>query len=215
MTRLARWIRHLRKLFLTLLMQLSPVPILGGLSLRLAGALSGPYKDRRVLAQLTHRSYISPGAQIRCSLQLGQSCFIDDGVTIYAHTDGGKVVLGDRVHLYRGTIIETGAGGTVVIGDDTHIQSGCNLKGFLRSTLIGRNAQVAPHCCFSPYEHEFEDTSVPIQSQGIRSKGDIVLEDDVCQGAVVGAGAVVTGDIPPYGVAVGVPARVIRIRGKA
>jgi acetyltransferase-like isoleucine patch superfamily enzyme len=138
------------------------------------------------------------------------------------------VRLGDRVHLYRGTIIEVGAGGCVYIGADTHVQAGCNVKGFLRNVSIGRNVQIAPNCGFSPYEHNFEDRSATIQAQGIRSAGDIVLEDDVWvgmgvkvlegvrigRGAVIGAGAVVTEDVPPYAVAVGVPARVIRIRGE-
>jgi acetyltransferase-like isoleucine patch superfamily enzyme len=230
MPRLRRWARHARELTLRLLMQCSATPLLGPLALRLAGALVGPYKDRRVLAQLTARPYVSPHAQIQCrQLHLGQSCFIDDGVTIFAHGDGGQVRLGDRVHVYRGTIIEIGAGGSVIIGADTHIQAGCNLKGFLRNLVIGRNVQIAPHCGFSPYEHNFENCSATIQSQGIRSAGDITLEDDVWlglgvsvlegahigRGAVIGAGAVVTKDIPAYAIAVGVPARVIRTRGEA
>ena len=122
-----------------------------------------------------------------------------------------------------------GAAGAVEIGADTHIQAGCHLKGFLSSVIIGSNVQIAPHCGFSPYEHNFEDTSAPIKTQGICSTGDIVLEDDVWlglgvkvlegvrvgKGAVIGAGAVVTKDIPAYGVAVGVPAKVIRMRGEA
>jgi acetyltransferase-like isoleucine patch superfamily enzyme len=195
---------------------------------RIAEALAGPYKDRRILAQVTGRSYVSTHAQVRCPrLHLGRSCFIDDGVTIYAHSDGGEVRLGDRVYVYRGTIIEVGAGGSVIIGDDTHVQSSCNLKGFLGDLIIGRNVQIAPHCGFSPYEHNFQQRDMPIKAQGVRSAGDIVLEDDVWlglgvavlegirigKGAVIGAGAVVTKDVPAYAVAAGVPARVIRMRG--
>jgi acetyltransferase-like isoleucine patch superfamily enzyme len=229
MARIRRWARHLRLVVLRMLMNLSNIPVLGQVALRLAEALVGPYKDRRILSRVGNHSYISPRSQLQCSrLHLGRGCFIDDGVTIYAHSDGGEVRLGDRVHLYRGTIVEVGAGGSVHIGDDTHIQAGCNLKGFLGNVLIGCNVQVAPQCGFSPYEHEFEDCDATIKSQGIRSAGDIVLEDDVWlgigvkvlegvrigKGAVIGAGAVVTKDIPPYAIAVGVPARVIRMRGK-
>jgi len=228
MSRMRRWIKHLRQRFLWVLMVCSQVSLLGWLTVRIAEGLTGPYKDRRILAQVTDRSYISSHAHIHCpKLHLGRSCFIDDGVTIYAHSDGGEVRLGDRVHLYRGTIIEVGAGGSVIIGDDTHVQAYCNLKGFLGDLLIGRNVQIAPHCGFSPYEHNFERRDVPIKTQGVRSAGDIVLEDDVWlglgvavlegvrigKGAVVGAGAVVTKDLPAHAVAVGVPARVMRMRG--
>ena len=211
------------------LMELSAMPLIGRCCLRLAGALRGPYKDRRVLANLTSKPYISPKADIHCPrLVVGPHCFIDDYVTIYSHPDGGEVRLGEGVHIYRGTIIEIGRGGSVIIGDHTHIQSHCNIKGFLGSTIIGRNVQIAPHCGFSPYEHGFEDTSKAIREQDIISSGDIVLEDNVWlglnvqvldgvtigEGTVVGAGAVVTKSLPPNSVAVGVPARVIRRRGE-
>lgn len=209
------------------LMGASAAPLIGRLCMGLAGALRGPYKDKRILATLTERPYISPRAQIHCSrLSVGAHCFIDDYVTLYAHHDGGEIRLGEGVHIYRGTIIEIGRGGSVIIGDNTHIQAYCNIKGFLGSTIIGKNVQVAPHCGFSPYEHSFADPDVAIREQEIVSAGDIVLEDDVWlglsvqvldgvtigKGTVVGAGAVVTKDLPPDCVAVGVPARVIRHR---
>jgi acetyltransferase-like isoleucine patch superfamily enzyme len=221
---------RLRRALATALMQLSPTPLVGGLCLRLAGALRGPYKDKRVLASLTRHPYISPKAQIFCPrLSVGPHCFIDDHVTIFAHPDGGEVRLGQGVHLYRGTIIEVGRGGSVIIGDDTHVQANCNIKGFLANTIIGREVQIAPHCGFSPYEHSFDDLGVSIREQEISSRGDIVLEDNVWlglsvqvldgvtigEGTVVGAGAVVTKSLPPHCVAVGVPARVIRRRGQA
>lgn len=218
----------LKRALAKVLMQNSTNPIIGGLCMRLAGAIRGPYKDKRILAQLTRNPYISPKAQIHCArLTIGPHCFIDDDVTIYAHPDGGEVRLGEGVHLYRGTIIEIGRGGSVIIGDHTHIQSCCNIKGFLGSTIIGSNVQIAPHCGFSPYEHGFDDLGVNIREQKIVSSGDIVLQDNVWlglsvqvldgvtigEGTVVGAGAVVTKSLPPNCVAVGVPARVIRQRG--
>jgi acetyltransferase-like isoleucine patch superfamily enzyme len=218
-----------RRAVTRLLMAWSSKPGIGGLSMRLAGALRGPYKDKRILADLTPNSYISPRAQIHCArLTIGPHCFVDDGVTIYAHPDGGEVRLGEGVHLYRGTIIEVGRGGSVTIGDHTHIQSHCNIKGFLGSTHIGSHVQIAPHCGFSPYEHSFDDLGADIRQQGISTAGDIVLGDNawlglavqvldgvtIGAGTVVGAGAVVTKSLPPDCVAVGVPARVVRHRGE-
>lgn len=202
---------------------------LGRLPLWLASKMVGPYKDKKVLANLTAKPYVSPRADIKCTnLEIGSGAFIDDGVTLYAHPDGGGIKIGDRVHIHRGTIIEVGAGGQVTIGHDTHIQAGCNLKAFLRNLHIGAHVQMAPRCALSPYEHGFDDLERPIREQPLVSKGDIVIGDDVWlgvgvivldgvhigEGAVLGAGAVVTKDIPPRAVAAGVPARVIRFRGQ-
>ncbi len=215
-----KWIR--------VMLQLSPV---SPLFTYLAGLPLGPYKDkRRLLRYIGDRSYVSPRAQIKCPrLQMGPRCFIDDYVTIYAHPGAqGEVCLEKNVHIYRWSIVELGRGeGSLHIGSDTYIQSGCILNAFVGSITIGANCMIAHRCAFTPYQHDFANTSRPMREQALVSQGDVVIEDDVwlglnvCvmdgvtigKGAVVGAGAVVTKDIPPYAIAGGVPARVIRFRG--
>ncbi len=212
---------------LRFLLVLARLPLVGGLCLRLACLLVGPYKDRRLLIRLSGRSFVSPFADIRCpDLQLGQRVFIDDHVTIYAHRGGAehsRVQLGDDSSLQRYTILELIQGGNISIGRNTHIQSGCNLTAAKGSIRIGDNVQLAPRCALYPYQHGFSDPQTPIAQQPITSKGDIVIENGawlgvgvivldgviIGQGAIIGAGAVVTTSIPPLAIAAGVPARVI------
>jgi acetyltransferase-like isoleucine patch superfamily enzyme len=196
----------------------------------LAGLPLAPYKGKkRLLRYLGTRPYISPRAQIGCSkLEIGPKCFIDDYVTIYAHPQArGGVHLDRNVHIYRWSIIELGEGeGWLRVGSNTYIQSGCIFNPFVNNIIIGANCMIAPRCAFTPYQHGFADTHLPMREQPFTSRGDIVVEDDVwlgvnvCvmdgvtigRGAIVGAGAVVTQDIPPYAIASGIPARVIRFR---
>ena len=211
-----------------LTMQLSGLPFVGGWFAWLAGLPLRPYRGRRALARITCRPYISPKAQIGCpALQVGRHCFIDDLVTIVSGTEGGSVILDEGVFIYRGTIIEVSRGAKVTVGAGTHIQAGCVLNGFLGDVRIGREVMVAPHCGFFSYQHNIDDLSRPMCKQELTSKGDIVIEDDVWlgmgakvmdgvrigRGSVIGAGAVVTNDIPPYSIALGIPARVVRQRG--
>ena len=196
----------------------------------LAALPLGPYKDKReLLRYLGNRPYVSPQAQIQCArLHLSRHCFIDDFVTIYAHPRAtGEVRLAENVHLYRWTVVELGEGsGSLSIGANTYLQAGCTLNPFISNITIGQNCMIAARCIFMPYQHAYQETSRPMREQRLTSRGDIVLEDDVwlgahvCvmdgvtigQGSIVGAGAVVTKDIPPYSIAAGVPARVIRTR---
>lgn len=185
-----------------------------------------PYKGRTYLAHLTKNSYISPNATIfHNKLKLDNNVFIGEGVIIYQAQNGGVVKIGERTHLHKEIIIETGDGGGLVIGNDTHIQPRCQFSVYKGSITIGSNVQIAPFCAFYPYNHGFESNK-PIRDQSLFTKGGIVIEDDawigvgatvldgvrIGKGAVVGAGAVVTDDIPNGSIATGTPARVIKMR---
>ena len=90
---------------------------------------------------------------------------------------------------------------------------------------IGNNVSIAHNVSILSFDHDYSDTSKPIKDAPLTLK-EIVIENDVWIGAaarilggvrigtgsVIGAGAVVTKDIPPMSIAVGVPARVIKSR---
>lgn len=213
--------------WIRVMMQLA---VISPLFIRLAELPVGyySYKNKETwLHYMGDHAYISPKAEISCSqLQVGPKSFIDDYVTIFAYGNDGSVCLDKNVHIYRWTTVEVGLGGRLAIGANTYIQPGCLLNALVSNIIIGANCMIAARCAFTPYQHSLADTNRPMREQPLTSRGDIVIEDDVWlgvnvsvmdgvtigTGAVVGAGAVVTEDIPPYAIAGGVPARVIRFR---
>lgn len=110
--------------------------------------------------------------------------------------------------------------GDVLIGDNALIGMGNVIIG---PVSIGNNVIFAQNIVASGLNHEYRDVNQPIQAQKILV-APIVVEDDcwiaansvitsgvtIGKHSVVAAGAVVTKDIPPYSVAVGNPARVIK-----
>lgn len=192
----------------------------------LATWFTPPYKGRMRLAHYNSKGYIAPNAKIHHPhLKLGANVFIGDRVTIYQVSDSGIVEIGDRVRVHQDTLIETGHGGSLKIAADTHIQPRCQLSAYKGEIQIGSNVQIAPNCAFYPYDHGMIPGELMGQ-QPLQTKGGIAIEDDVWlgfgvivldgvkigKGAVVGAGAVVTQDIPAGAIAVGVPARVVKLR---
>lgn len=210
-------------------MQHAGLSFSGRIATRLAVWFTPPYKSRCCLAHLNPKGYIAPDATIKHdSLQLGGNVFIGDRVVIYQTKNSGSVALDKGVELYSDIIIETGEGGNVKIGDNTHIQPRCQLSAFMGSIQIGCRVEIAPNCAFYPYNHDFV-LGKPIRDQPLKTKGGIIVGDDawlgfgvivldgvkIGKGAVVGAGSVVTQDIPDNAVAVGVPARIVKMRGHA
>lgn len=185
-----------------------------------------PYKGRRHLARYNPKGYVAPSAIIHHpQLQRGTNVFIGDRVTIYQVDQSGPVELGDRVSLHNDICVETGNGGSLKIGSDTHIQPRCQFSAYKAPIQIGSGVQIAPNCAFYPYDHGIAPGTM-IKQQPLQTKGGIVIEDDawlgygvivldgvrIGKGAVVGAGAVVTRDIPDGAIAVGVPARAVGMR---
>lgn len=161
-------------------------------------------------------------------IKAGKGLVIGDNVSIDALSRGG-IILGDNVSIGDSSTIEcTGVirnlGERLVIGSRV---------GFARGALISVRGvvEIGDDCIFGPNvsihseNHVFDELDTPIRLQGEQRKG-VVIEPDCWVGSgatildgvhigahsVIGAGAVVTKDIPPYSVAVGVPAQVIKRR---
>lgn len=131
----------------------------------------------------------------------------------------------NRFELGRNAVVEdfctiNNGVGDVLIGDETTLGMSNVLIG---PVTIGKNVIIAQHVVISGLNHNYEDVSCSIQSQGVRTSL-VVVEDDCWIGAnavitagttigkhcVIAANAVVTKDIPAFSVAVGNPARVIK-----
>ncbi|TLU53180.1 MAG: acyltransferase, partial [Chlorobium sp.] len=92
--------------------------------------------------------------------------------------------------------------------------------------VIGSHCPIVPGVLMRTANHKFSRTDVNIQDQG-HEPADIIIGDDcwiganavilggvtIGNGAVIGAGAVVTKDVPAFGIALGIPAKVVKFRG--
>ena len=207
-------------------MRLSQFKFLSKTATRLATWGVPPQKGRVILAYMHRCGYVSARAKIQHSqFHKDNNVFIDDGVEIFQSNDGGPVKIGNRVCIYRDTIIETGLGGSFKIGDHSSIHPRCQLNAYKESINIGANVMIAANCALYPYDHAVK-AEIPIKEQPLQSKGSINIGDDawlgygvivlsgvtIGEGAVIGAGSVVTKNVPDGAIAVGSPAKVIKMR---
>lgn len=215
--------RGVSKLWITFWMNLSANRILPRVSSRLAALAVPPLYGQQRLARVHPRGFIAASARVAHSaLIVGEHVAIGERVIVYEDWGGGAVRIGDRSTLNLDTCVQTGQGGSVTIGPDTHLQPRCQLSAYVGSIRIGARVSIAPNCGFYPYDHGIA-ADRPIREQELYSRGDIVVSDDawigfgaillqnvtIGEGAVVGAGAVVTRDVPPRTIVAGVPARVV------
>lgn len=181
---------------------------------------------RTIFKQMGSSVFIQDGAEFISAsrIEVGDGVHIFRGVRLDSRAANSRICIGDRVALERGVIIGADENGCIEICENTYIGPYTCISG-PGHVKIGKDCLIAAHSGIFANNHNFADLTRKIRNQGVTCKG-IVIEDDcwlghavsvldgvtIGQGSVIGAGSVVTKDIPPYSIAVGTPARVIRSR---
>ena len=159
--------------------------------------------------KITHGKHISCGKNVK----------FEDYAEIQGLSKEG-LIFGDYVTISRGVMIRPSSyyGGDLGVGLIMGEHSSIGPYGYIRCSgkiIIGKNVMFGPKCSLFAENHNFADTESNIKSQGVNQKG-ITVEDDcwigsnviildgvtIGKGSVIGAGTMVTKDVPAGSVVV-------------
>lgn len=152
---------------------------------------------------------ISHGKHITC----GKNVKFEDFSEIHGLCSDG-LVFGDYVTISRGVMIRPSSyygndlGKGLVMGEHSSIGP-YGYVGCSGMITIGKNVMFGPKCSLFAENHNFSDIEKNIKSQGVNQKG-ITVEDDcwigsnvvildgvtIGKGSVIGAGTLITKDVP-------------------
>ena len=163
---------------------------------------------------------------MRARLYLRSATSLGPRVRVYGRpyvSNEGTLRIGNRVRLFSriATLeIGIGSGGVLEIGDNVLVNSGTSF-GATKLVRIGSGCNIGPHCML--IDSAFHELA-PTKRNSVPESMPVILEENVWLAArvivlpgvtigansVIGAGSVVTRDIPANVLAAGVPAKVIR-----
>lgn len=153
--------------------------------------------------------------------KLGKNVIFEDNVLVF-HPE--NIEIGNNVYIGHNTILKGYYKNTMNIGDDTWIGQSC----FFHSAggiKIGRAVGIGPGVKILTSAHRDDELSKPVLCSDLEF-ASVTIEDGcdigidsiilpgitVGQGAIVGAGSVVTKDVESFTVVAGVPARFLKRR---
>jgi acetyltransferase-like isoleucine patch superfamily enzyme len=139
---------------------------------------------------------------------------------------GGSITIGRDCEIHPFAMLMT-QGGDIHIGDHCSVNPFSIIYG-CGGASIGNGVRIAAHVIIIPESHNPSTDALPVYRSGTTRRG-ICIEDHVWIGAgakildgvtigrncVIGAGSVVNRSLPPGAIAVGAPARIVRIGPKS
>jgi len=154
-------------------------------------------------------------------MKIAENVIIEKNVLIF-HPE--SISIGINVYIGHNTILKGYYKNEMKIGDNTWIGQNC----FFHSAgglYIGDSVGIGPYVKIITSAHKDNCLSNPVLYNEIKFD-QVIIEDGsdigigsivisgtkIGEGAIIGAGSVVTKDIPPYAVAAGSPAKVLRYR---
>jgi acetyltransferase-like isoleucine patch superfamily enzyme len=170
------------------------------------GARSTAKRDPLPPAEIGAGTVVSTGAVVFAGSKIGEGCIVGDQSCIRE-----RVVLGDDCVLGRGSLIEN----DTTVGAGTRIQAGAYVTAY---STLEEDVFIAP-CVVTTNDNFMGRTEKrkalmkgPTIRRGARVGGGAILcpAVEIGEEAFVGAGAVVTKDVPARKLVVGSPARVLR-----
>ena len=134
----------------------------------------------------------------------------------------GKLILakcGKNINIEKGAKFSS----SVELGNNSGIGINAHLDG---KVIIGNDVMMGPGVCIFVRNHKFDRTDIPMNLQGATEERPVVIENDVWIGAraiilpgikigngsIIGAGSVVTKDVPEFTIVAGNPAKVVKTR---
>jgi len=143
------------------------------------------------------------------------------GKSICSRSIAGEVLIGRKVTIGPHVNIDCCKGAKIIIGENVSINQGTFIVA-LKEVIIGSNVLIGEYCSIRDNDHAWQDSQKLVREQGFVT-ASVNIGDDVWlgrgvvvskgvkigNGAVVGANTVVTRDVAPFTLVVGVPAHPI------
>lgn len=182
-----------------------------------------PSGFKKYISRDVFQRYIWPtiwaGICLRRATQVGKKVRVRGWPSI---TNNGTLIIGNRVRLIStiATLELAVTGGVLQICEGTYINYGCSIAA-QKLVRIGANCRIGTYAMITDnnfhsldpeHRDEMPESAPVILEENVWLGGRVIVLPGVTIGAgsAVGAGSVVTHDIPPRSLAVGVPAKVIR-----